>query len=299
MNKTPPQNGETLQETGETLQETGETPPQTSETPPQTDEVPPQVSPERKKPTARIAVLTSICVVVLGISIWGLVASLTPGNATLAANERPSSNTAAGRDSNTSTQANSTDSTRDDRPQSEGSSQDATGSEDAAGAGGSTTGGTTGSGSSQDAGGSTNQGTGGSTNPGQGDGAPANPGGNVAPQSINVTLSINCSVAIEAGSATAKAVSDNGAMRYATLRLNAGTSVYDALVASGAGLSTQGSPGSPLGIYVSAIDGLSQGEAGPQSGWKYYVNGTAPGMSCDRYTLTNGDVIEWRYVTNA
>ena len=123
--------------------------------------------------------------------------------------------------------------------------------------------------------------------------------GNAASQLVAVSLSVDCQAAVEAGSATALAVSDNGVMRSDALSLDAGTSVYDALVASGAALVTQGVQGSPPGVYVFSIDGLPEGEAGPQSGWKYYVNGSDPGMSCDKYVLSDGDVIEWRYVTNA
>jgi len=254
-------------------------------------EMPQQDSPTRKRPTGKIAFLAGISVVVLGISIWALVAAQVPGNAAIAASEQPSVTTASQRDTNTSTQSNSVDNSRDEKSQSDDSNPAASASENASSAGEGAPGGTTGGGFGQGAAEPAAQGQSGNT--------PANPGGNVAPQAINVTLSISCTVAIEAGSATARAVSDNGAMRYATLRLNAGTTVYEALVASGAALSAQGAQGSPLGVYVFAIDGLPQGEAGSQSGWKYYVNGTAPGMSCDKYVLSNGDAVEWRYVTNA
>jgi len=284
-------------ETSETPPQMSETPPQTSEAPPQVSETPPETSPERKKPTTRIALLAGICLVILGISVWALVAAQMPSDATVAVNEPLSGNASTERDTNTPTQANSTTNAADEKPQEESSNPAAGGSENAANAPGDTTGGSAGDGSAGDA----SAGAAGNSGGSQGGSTPANPGGNAAPasQPINVTLSVSCNVAIEAGSATARAVSDNGAMRYATLRLNAGTSVYDALVASGAALSTQGSLGSPLGVYVSAIDGLPQGEAGPQSGWKYYVNGSAPGMSCDKCMLSNGDTIEWRYVTNA
>jgi len=161
----------------------------------------------RKRPTGKTALLAGVCVLILGVSIWGLVAAQVPSS-----------------------------------------------------------------------------------------GASSNQGASTAPEPVNVTLSVSCSTAIEAGSATAQAVSDNGAMRHATLRLNAGTTVYEALVASGATLS---SSGTAPGVYIAAIDGLPEGEAGPQSGWKYYVNGTAPGVSSDRYVLSNGDVVEWRYEIRA
>jgi len=122
------------------------------------------------------------------------------------------------------------------------------------------------------------------------------PGAITAAEPINVTLSVSCDVAVEAGSATAQAVSNNGAMRSGILHLDAGTTVYQALIASEAVLSSRSDT---MGVYVALIDGLGPGEAGPQSGWKFYVNGTAPAMSCDRCVLSNGDVVEWRYVSNA
>jgi hypothetical protein len=111
-----------------------------------------------------------------------------------------------------------------------------------------------------------------------------------------VSLSVSCYEAVAAGSAAALAVSDNGAMRAATLRLDAGTTVYDALVASGA---VVGSSSGPMGVYVYSIDGLAEKEAGSSSGWKYYVNGSEPTTPCSAYTLGEGDSVEWRYVLQA
>jgi len=250
--------------------------------------------PKRKSPTGKIALLAGICVVVLGFSIWGLVASALPGNAAQAAAEQP----AAGLTGSTgSTGTAGSTGSAGAATSSAAASTDAnsTSQNDAAGSGSSGNSGSSGSTTTSvtvDTGNAADTGAA----QGQGGNTPADQGASTAPQAINVVLSVNCSVAVDAGSATAQAVSDNGAMRYASLRLNAGSTVYDALVASGAAL---GSQGSALGVYIASIDGLSQGEAGPQSGWKYYVNGTAPGLSCDRYVLSNGDSIEWRYVVNA
>ncbi|MCL2529424.1 MAG: DUF4430 domain-containing protein [Coriobacteriia bacterium] len=273
-------------------------------------DAPPQAEPKRKRPTGKIAVLASFCVALLGVSVWGLVTAQMPSDAILTASEQQSSSAAADRDTNANSGSSGSESIGGEKPEDEGSGSGSSPASADGSTGGGTAGGGTGGGDSGQGGGAgTDAGTGGggggtgggSTGGGTGGGSspPPDPGASTAPQPINVTLSISCYVAIEAGSATAHAVSDNGAMRYATLRLNAGTTVYDALVASGAVLSTSGVAGTPMGIYVSAIDGLGEGEAGPQSGWKFYVNGSAPGMSCDRYVLSNGDTVEWRYVTNA
>jgi len=234
----------------------------------------------RKRPTGKIALLASICVVILGISIWSLVAVQVPGNTEQAMSELSNSNTDATQEriTNADARENSVAATQDEKPQTEDSSSVAADSTSTTTVTESVAGGSTSESASQDGNTASSQ------------------GGSTAPQPINVTLSVNCQVAIEAGSATAYAVSDNGAMRYASLRLNAGTNVYEALVASQAALGTRGGA---LGMYIVSIDGLPEGEAGPQSGWKYYVNGTAPGMSSDLYVLSDGDVIEWRYVTSA
>jgi len=48
-------------------------------------------------------------------------------------------------------------------------------------------------------------------------------------------------------------------------------------------------------IYMRGIDNLYELQYGDLSGWIYFVNGTSPSLSCDQYTLQNGDTILWRY----
>lgn len=54
--------------------------------------------------------------------------------------------------------------------------------------------------------------------------------------------------------------------------------------------------------YISSITcgGVTWGEfdAGPNSGWKYTVNGVAPGMGMADRILEDGDVVVWYYVTD-
>lgn len=84
----------------------------------------------------------------------------------------------------------------------------------------------------------------------------------------------------------------DGSVSYsATMTLNEGATVYDALAASGVSHSGKS--------YVTAIGGLSAGMFGGESGWKYYVNGSEPGTSCVNYTLQNGDYVQWSYVRTA
>lgn len=47
--------------------------------------------------------------------------------------------------------------------------------------------------------------------------------------------------------------------------------------------------------YVTAIDGLSEFDKGPLSGWVYTVNGQQPNTGAGAYTLKAGDNLAWRY----
>ena len=50
--------------------------------------------------------------------------------------------------------------------------------------------------------------------------------------------------------------------------------------------------------YIQGIAGLNEKDCGGSSGWTYRVNGELIKKPASSYTLQNGDVIEWRYVTN-
>ena len=81
-----------------------------------------------------------------------------------------------------------------------------------------------------------------------------------------------------------------------TVSFAKGATVYDALMACGLSVNAVNSP---TGIYVSAMGGLAATENGPESGWKYSVNGIDPPESCSNYILNDGDVVSWRYVLSA
>lgn len=63
---------------------------------------------------------------------------------------------------------------------------------------------------------------------------------------------------------------------------------YDALVSTGL-------PINGNGYYVRGINGLSEFDHGPMSGWLYAVNGVTPGVSCGDYYLNDGDTVSWFY----
>ena len=79
----------------------------------------------------------------------------------------------------------------------------------------------------------------------------------------------------------------------ATVTLDAGSTAYDALVATGASVNARSSA---YGTYVSAINGLAEKEYGASSGWVYAVNGVEPNTACSNYELSDGDTLTWTYV---
>ncbi len=51
-------------------------------------------------------------------------------------------------------------------------------------------------------------------------------------------------------------------------------------------------------VYVTAIGGVSEFDYGSESGWMYTVNGVTPSVGASSYVLSDGDVVEWFYVTS-
>lgn len=48
-------------------------------------------------------------------------------------------------------------------------------------------------------------------------------------------------------------------------------------------------------VYIEGIHYLYEFSCGPLSGWMYRVNGVYPTYGSSRYTLQDGDVVEWVY----
>lgn len=76
-----------------------------------------------------------------------------------------------------------------------------------------------------------------------------------------------------------------------TVYLTPGASAYDALIATGAGVSGSGS-------FVDAINGLASFQGGAGSGWMYSVNGVSPSVSAGAYALYGGESVTWWYTLN-
>lgn len=48
-------------------------------------------------------------------------------------------------------------------------------------------------------------------------------------------------------------------------------------------------------VYIEGIANLYEFDCGGQSGWMYQVNGWFPNYGCSKYTLCDGDSIQWLY----
>lgn len=55
--------------------------------------------------------------------------------------------------------------------------------------------------------------------------------------------------------------------------------------------------GSGAFVYIKGIASLYEFDKGPQSGWVYTVNGTKNNIGCGAYKLSQGDQIQWTYIT--
>lgn len=85
--------------------------------------------------------------------------------------------------------------------------------------------------------------------------------------------------------------SADGSVSYGSgMTLSEGATVYDALAATGLSYTGYG--------YIEEIGGLWEKDFSAKSGWKYYVNGSAPMLSCVDYVLEDGDSVQWVYVLN-
>lgn len=128
-----------------------------------------------------------------------------------------------------------------------------------------------------------------SSSSGSNSGSKSSSGGSKSSDNINCTIAIDCKSAVSKHSDKTDKVSNNGViLSTKKLTLKKGATVYDALKASGISFTGKS--------YISTINGLSEKECGGSSGWKYYVNGSAPMTSNNKYVLKDGDSIQWKYV---
>ena len=92
--------------------------------------------------------------------------------------------------------------------------------------------------------------------------------------------------------------SDGVILSRKAISFEEGESVFDVLLRAtrtyGIHLEYEYTPG--FGShYIEGIHNLYEFDCGAGSGWMYYVNGVKPNYGVSKYTVKNGDVIEFKY----
>ena len=92
--------------------------------------------------------------------------------------------------------------------------------------------------------------------------------------------------------------SDGVILSRKAISFEEGESVFDVLLRAtrtyGIHLEYEYTPG--FGShYIEGINNLYEFDCGAGSGWMYYVNGVKPNYGVSKYTVKNGDVIEFKY----
>ena len=95
-------------------------------------------------------------------------------------------------------------------------------------------------------------------------------------------------------SVTIDATAGEGESSTTEVDVPEGSTVYDALVATGADVNASDSD---YGMYVQGIGGLAGGDFGDMSGWMFEVNGEMAEVGCSQLEVADGDVVTWTYVT--
>ncbi len=117
------------------------------------------------------------------------------------------------------------------------------------------------------------------------------------------TFSIECSTILNnlnmLNSEKLEAVPSDGVILAATtVTFYEGESVFDVLqrVCRDNGIPMEFS-WTPIynSAYIEGIHNLYEFDCGELSGWMYRVNGWYPNYGCSRYSLKDGDVVQWRY----
>ncbi|MEG0260136.1 MAG: DUF4430 domain-containing protein, partial [Lysinibacillus sp.] len=127
------------------------------------------------------------------------------------------------------------------------------------------------------------------TNPGEGDGGTTTPPTNPEPP-VETKKTVNMSIVIS---------SSEVPLPSSQIEVKTGETALDVLkratTLNGIALKVRDTN---YGLYVEGINGLSEFDRGPLSGWMYRVNGVFPNMSAGYFTVKAGDRIEWLYTTN-
>lgn len=113
---------------------------------------------------------------------------------------------------------------------------------------------------------------------------------------FDATVSISCDTAVKYNS---KKRSKAVVLRNYAVSFNEGDTVFSALKKACKENKIQFEfDGSGDSVYVKGIDYLYEFDCGDLSGWEYSVNGKFPGVGCNAYRLSDGDIISWKYTCN-
>ena len=119
-------------------------------------------------------------------------------------------------------------------------------------------------------------------------------------QNITVSISITCKNAVDYVNSHDDCDADVPQSGYflksSSFTVKNGSTVFDVLSKACSENSISLSYSSPS--YITGIGGLNEKDCGRTSGWMYRVNGSAPPKSINKYVLSDGDTIEWYYVTS-
>jgi len=90
----------------------------------------------------------------------------------------------------------------------------------------------------------------------------------------------------------------SGVTTWTFINLTSSSNCYDQLMAAAkiGGFSVV-TDNQTLGTLVTGIANDTNLEHENRA-WQYYVNGVYANMACNKYAITNGDVVAWRYITN-
>lgn len=120
---------------------------------------------------------------------------------------------------------------------------------------------------------------------------------------LTCTISISCSTILNNMDNLTKGKeefvpSDGWILPATTVEFSEGDSVHDVLqaVCKANGIHME-STYTPMydSAYVEGINQLYEFDCGELSGWMYNVNGWFPNYGCSKYTVSDGDVINWVY----
>ena len=124
---------------------------------------------------------------------------------------------------------------------------------------------------------------------------------------LHVTMSIDCSRVYDAWDQLEPALqqgdyfpADGWVLSPEQIAISEGDTVFDALqqVTRHHQIQLEYQRTGASDVYVQGISYLYEFSCGPRSGWIYLVNGKPAEQGCGAYLLSDGDIVEWRYIVS-